>query len=362
MEPGLKITYQRDVSHCQPSDVIQTVTIKEVNPANNSDNLDIVTFHEIGWEVLTQRGSKKAGDKVVFLPPESVLPFELSEILEVTKYLSTGRLRVAKLRGNRSEGLIVDENIVNPYIPYILKWEGKPTVHMKGQRLSRKDTHPDFQRFYKMPNIMNASNLLRPGDKLYVSEKIHGTNVRFGLMRSLFWLTTIKKMIYYLEKFLEKFVSKHHLYVGSHNVTLKDSKENRKNNLYWKTILDLGLANNLPDGYIFFGEIFGPGVQHLHYGQEKPNLKLFAAMKDGEYIPVHEFMELCEKYNLPRVNFTRIDYETLEQIRELANSPSEITESHMREGIVIVKADDPNRMVKCLGFNYLESQGRTERH
>jgi RNA ligase (TIGR02306 family) len=359
MEP--KVTYQRDISHCQPSDVIQTVTIKEVNPANNSDNLDLITFNEIGWEVLAQRGTKRKGDRVMFIPPESVLPFELSEKLEVTKYLSTGRVRVTKLRGNRSEGLIADESIVNPYIPSIMKWEGKPTIHMKGQRLSRKESHPDFERFYKIPNILNSPNLLRTGDKIYVSEKIHGTNVRFGLMKNLFWLTTIKRIINFLEKFLEKFISKHQLYVGSHNVILKDSKENRKGNLYWRTLLEWEMTKNLPDGYIFFGEIYGKGVQHLHYDQERPLISLFAAMKNGQYLPVPEFIELCERHNLRHVHFTEMLYEDLEQIRELANSPSTMTKSHMREGVVITKADNPNRMLKCLGFNYLESGGRTER-
>lgn len=358
----MKITYQRDISHCSISDVVQIVTIKEVSPANNSDNLDLITFHQIGWEVLSQRGTRKINEKVVFIPPESVLPFELSEKLEVTKYLSTGRVRVTKLRGNRSEGLIVEGNIATPYLSYIMKWEGKPTTHMKGQRISKKESHPDFEKFYSIPNILNYPNLLKTGDKLYVSEKIHGTNVRFGKMRNLFWLKTVRAIINTLEKFLEKLVSKHQLYVGSHNVILKDSKENKKNNLYWKTIIDKGLNANLPDGYIFFGEIFGEGVQHLHYDEKQPNILLFAAMKDGQYLPIHKFIELCAKHNLPHVKFERINYESIEQIREIANSPSGMTDSHIREGVVIVKADDPNRMLKCLGFDYLTSKGRTERH
>ena len=50
----------------------------------------------------------------MFIPPDSVLPFELTELLGITKYTNKGRIRVTKLRGNRSEGVIVDKDVVEP--------------------------------------------------------------------------------------------------------------------------------------------------------------------------------------------------------------------------------------------------------
>jgi len=68
-----------------------------------------------------QKGVYKPGDRVMFIPAESVLPFELSEKLGVTKYLSSGRLKVARLRGNRSEGIIEKPDTIHPYIKDILQ-------------------------------------------------------------------------------------------------------------------------------------------------------------------------------------------------------------------------------------------------
>jgi intein/homing endonuclease len=147
------------------------ITIKEVKPAINSDKLDSITFEEIGWSAVSQKGLHEAGKKVMFIPAESVLPFELGEKLEVTKYLSRGRLRAIKLRGNRSEGLIVDVDKVKPWLEYIMKWEDKPTIEMSGEA---SEGHPRFHKFYEMPNILNEPHVFEPGEKIYYSEKIHG--------------------------------------------------------------------------------------------------------------------------------------------------------------------------------------------
>ena len=105
----MDFTYDRKVSHCSKSKYIKTVTVREIEPVANADALDIARFNEAGWQVVVKKGSVAVGDKVFFMPPETVLPRELSEALGVTKYLQKGKVKVVRMRGVFSEGLIADK-------------------------------------------------------------------------------------------------------------------------------------------------------------------------------------------------------------------------------------------------------------
>lgn len=332
------VVYQRDVGHCEPSRYVKLVTIKTVTPANNSDRLDAITFEEIGWNTIYQKGVFKPGDKVMFIPAESVLPFELSEKLNVTKHLAKGRIRVAKLRGNRSEGIIEDPEVIDPYIGSILQWEDKPTHSMDGRQIPEHLIHPYFHKFYKMPNILNEPYLFHPGEKIYYSEKIHGTNFRFGKLKGI-------KSGEYLS------------YVGSHNRVLEESEDN----LYW-SVYKKQFEDKVPEDIVFYAEIFGKGVQDLHYDTENPYALVFAASSKGYYMNATVLSILCEKHDIPHVNFHLTKFKSVEALRTIADTPSEYTGSHIREGIVIVSADRPERMAKCKGEQYMMRSNQTERH
>lgn len=329
--------YQRDVDHCDVSPYIKLVTIKEVVPAVNSDRLECIIFEEIGWQAVSQKGLHEVGKKVLFIPAESVIPFELGERLEITNYLAHGRVKVAKLRGNRSEGVIVDPEIVEPYIPHILKWEDKPTPHMNGESLD-SNIHPWFHKFYHMPNILNDPYIFHPGEKIYYSEKVHGSQIRVG-------------------KFKSPDADDYIDYVGSHNIILKESDTN----IYWKIYREK-LSDKIPTDIEFFGEIYGYGIQDLDYGLKNVDVRIFAATRKGYYMNPSVLKTLCIQYNLPIVDFKLTSFKSVEQLRRLANEPSEYTGKHMREGIVIVSAEYSERMAKCKSDAYEERRNRKERH
>lgn len=335
----MKVTYKSEIGHCSISTRIREVTITNVRPAKNSDFLDTITFKEIAWNVISQRGTHEVGERVLFIPPESVLPFELSEELDITRILSKGKVRVAKLRGNRSEGLIVDLEKIEPYLPYIMKWEDPPSTKMRGQRLPSKGVSPDFERFYDMPNILNEPDLFTPGEKVCIGEKIHGVNSRTGFLK-------------------HPATEEYQLHVGSHNVALRE----KKGNLFWDTIR-LEIADKLPEGILFFSEIFGSGVQkRFHYDRKHPDILIFAAMEKGVYFARPEFESICERNGLPYVKTDIVTFKSIEQIRELADMPSGLTKSHVREGIVITSFEHPEKMAKCVSFKYLTGKKSTERH
>jgi len=333
----MEIKYQREISHCEVSTYVKDVTISKVKHAENSDNLDLVSFYEMGWNALVRRDSLKEGDGVFFIPPESVLPLELSDKLEITKYLSKGRVRITRLRGNRSEGLVVDRSIVEPYIPFIMKWEDLPSPSMKGQCLSPREVNPYFDKFYKMPNILNEPFTFEVGERLWFSEKLHGTSARMSYLP-------------HPEK------GEYEFYVGTHNTIRKETEQD----LWWKMLGKFG--GKLPKDIIFYGEIFGPGIQHLHYDRGEPDVLFFNSATRGNYRTVGEFLVDCIEYNIPCINFHEIEFEGLEQVRGLAELPSEYTRSHHREGVVLISKDRPSVMAKCICTQYLLTKNRSERH
>lgn len=336
----MKITYEREVDHCVVSPYVKEVTIVSVEPANDSDNLECIKFAELGWQAVAAKGLRKVNDKVFFIPAESVLPFELGEILDINKYLSKGRVRVTKLRGNRSEGVIVPYEIVEPYLPYILKWEDLPSVGMSGEAEKASEVSPYFHRFYKMPNILNEPDTFEKGETLVYSEKIHGTNWRVG------HLPHPQTEVY-------------RLYTGSHDVVLNPIATANENNVYVKTAHQI--AQQLPDGYLFFGEIAGPGIQKkLTYGN-KISYNMFAVTKAGQYLTKDELVELCDAHSLNVVNFKEIVFESIEQLRELSEGSSEYAD-HIKEGCVFISKKHPEKMAKCISSKYLEMKNQTERH
>ena len=330
----MKITYKREVRHCETSPYVRLVTIDTITPAENSDFLEKITFKEVGWNVISRKGLHEPGKSVMLIPPESVLPFELSEELEVTNYLSKGMVRAARFRGNRSEGLIVDEKKVEPYLPYIMKWDELPCKQIRGKRIPGYDIPIDFEIFYHIPNILNKPDTFYPGELISVSEKVHGMNTRCGNLP-------------------HPQTGKYGLYVGSHKVVLKESKKNT----FWRVVRKR-LADRLPPAYMFYGETFGLGIKHLHYERNIPDILLFASMVGGKYLNCYEFRAVCERYHLPCVQSNIVKFESLEQLRVLADEPSTLTKAHHREGIVIVSVEDPRKMAKCISFKYQTSKDK----
>lgn len=351
-------TYQRDIDHCELTDLVRPVTIKSVEPAQNSDFLELIKFEEVGWQCLAQKDKNNVGDVVMYIPPESVLPFELTEEAEITKLTAKGRVKAIRLRGNRSEGLILPVEMVEKYLGYIYKWEDLVDATLRGKVLANKESSYDMVRIQKIPNILNEPNIFFPGERLFVSEKIHGANLRAGV--------------------LERQAGGFRSYVGSHRMVLdwQNMGEEDKLNVFKNGLDQINVIKNdelaLPVGLLFFGEAFGKKCKggaaiqtNFGYGRKNTDVLFYTATKAGEYLLPEKFMKLCDMYDLPRVNFHEITFESIDQLRELAEQPSEFTKEHIREGIVVYSADRSGVIAKVISFKYMELQGRgktTETH
>ena len=98
------------------SDLIVKVNqIKDIRPHNNADALELAIVD--GWQVVVQKGMKP-GDEVIFVPPDSMIPWDVAKSWGVDKYLNgygstspiykeAGRVKAIRLRGEASLGFII---------------------------------------------------------------------------------------------------------------------------------------------------------------------------------------------------------------------------------------------------------------
>lgn len=334
----MDVTYKREIGHCSKSNYVKEYTVGTVSPAENSDSLDVVKFVEIDYQTIVKRGSVNIGDKLFFIPPESVLPFELSEELGITKYLSNGRVRVTHLRGNKSEGIVADIHKVTPYLDYIMQWEDLPSMAMGGLRMPNAEIPMRFEEFYKMPNLRFEPNIFEIGESIVFSEKIHGISCRFG-------------------NFENPKTGEIQLYVGSHTAVLKEDL----NNLYWRVVDALGVEDKLPLDTVFYGEVYGAGVQDIQYGMKNQGMRIFAASQKGKYLPYKVLAFTVMECGMKPVTFHREMFNGIAKLKEEAEKKSEYYDG-MREGIVVTSVDNPNKMAKILSETYMERKNKIERH
>jgi len=360
----MEVTYERGVEHCLPSTYVKEYTVKEVVAADNSDNLDVIRFEENWYQAVVSRGSQSVGNKVMFIPPEAVLPKELSDLLGVTNYLGKGRVKEAKLRGNLSQGLVVDKEKVEPFLPYIMQWEDLPTVGMAGEMLPYAETPQEFIKFFKMPSLKNEPDTFSDGEEVFYSEKLHGTNCRFG-------------------SFKNPATGEYQLYVGTHETVQRES-----DTVYWQSVRNaLKKAKRpLPNDIEFFCEVYGTKIQGHKFGYDVAtglfklrvfnaftiiggrcvgdmNLEFSIAPPENYqgYLNLQLVKDMCEEIGLESVAFDKGVFKGKEWVESLADAPSEFG-NEVREGVVLVSAEDPNKMAKFISSKYLALKGRKERH
>lgn len=322
--------------------IVNVCEVKEVKPHSNADRLELALVK--GWQTVIGKGQYKVGDVVVFIPPDTVVPEELADELNIRNYLggkNKTRVKTVRLRGEMSFGLTID-------IPEGKDWEvGYNCANDLGitkyeppLRAMCGDAAPEdalFTRYTDIENIRNFPDVFEEGERVVATEKVDGSNDRIGISFAI------------LEDGTETYEWK----AGSHSLKRKrPADEDMANNIYWypynlegvRTMVEyLHSAGGESREVTLYGEIYGRvrgGHKSLHYG--KPNSLNFVAfdMKiDGDYINFEELLSLCRIYGVPHVPVVEEFDFSLEKAKAVSTGVSLLAErngaTHMREGIVI---------------------------
>ena len=248
--------------------VVEVCEVKAVAPHPNADALEFITVK--GWQVIVQKAlALKPGDRVVYFPPDTVMPPELAERLGIARYLAPLpreidgsrrpglRVRAARLRGQPSYGTIdhevdpawhVGQDVREHY--GVTKFE-PPVRPTDGEALP---PIPAFHRYTDIENIRNFPDVLVPGEEVVITEKLHGKNCRLGLVRVADGAD---------ERF--EFVA------GSNDVRRRPVDAKGRPSDFWGPMTEavralLEHANEGRRSVVIFGELYGSGVQDMAYG------------------------------------------------------------------------------------------------
>ena len=300
--------------------------IGEVKPIKGADNIELVMVN--GWNAITKKGEYKVDDLVVVATTDAVIPVDLSELIGVTGYLRKGqRVRTVKLRGVYSECLIVSlkytfksEISINGFVDgqdmmgllNITKYEPPvKMVQLSGGRKLKYHQNPNFHIYYKFPNQKNVPDMFNKEDEVVITRKLHGTNARYGIVRKkkLSLLDRIKML------FGNQWAAFEYVY-GSHNVEKGSDSQGFYNTDVWKTVAnqydirgklwdyvkDTYEPNELTEGVVIYGEIYGGGIQkNYDYGLTDVKFVGFDIEVDGVYQPYLNETVHFDCLELPKV-------------------------------------------------------------
>ena len=375
--------------------IVEVCAVEEIALHSNADRLERIRVKN--WWCIASKGQYKVGDKAVYLPPDSVIPEALAERWGIAKYcspLARGadgqrppglRIRANRFRGEPSFGCLqipddptwdVGTNVKEYY--QVTKWE-PPLKCLDG------DAAPPVTAFHAYTDIENIGNfpgILNDGEEVIVTEKIHGTNSRVGI-------------VLHVSEQAEGYAT-WQLMGGSHGTRRKEFNEKGVRSKYWfpfsingeerpmeKMLNEIRLKEDAKMSVVVFGEIFGPGIQDMHYGQKGLAYRIFDIAVDGKYLNWDKTVEYVNLYNEFDIQTVPILYRgpfSMKKMNELVDGPTTLVNSDKiqqafkgREGIVIKpvverfdqKLSGSGRVIlKYMSVDYHERKNsdRTEDH
>jgi len=330
--------------------IVEVCRIENVAAHGNADALELAQIK--GWQCVIPKGQYAAGDLVTYIPIDAVIPIEHSDRWGFTKYLSNGRVRCAKLRGEPSFGVIVSlENTDWTEGEDVKDFYGitKYTPPLKISAGDAAPSHPLFPEYTDVENLRNFPSVLTGGEDVVVTEKLHGTSCRIGLIEG-------------------------ELMAGSMSVR-RVRPESLADSIYWQP-LEIHGAQPLLEHLgqtarqvILYGEVFGSKIQNLNYGLVGMlGFRAFDLLVDGKYLSADAFFGACAEFGVETVPVLYRGPYDLGTIKVLSEGPTTLGADHIREGVVVKPAaerTDPKVGRVCLkyiGDPYLFAKNITDSH
>lgn len=345
----------------------EVVRIEEIIPHPNADRLDLARIR--GWRAVTQKGLHQAGDLVVYIPEDAILPEPILEAMNLGGKLAgknKNRVKAIRLRGELSQGVVMPvataERIIRDSGRFsfhategddltqflgVTKYEEPIPIHMAGEVVSR----PAWMiKYTDIENVKNFPHALRCGEEVIFTEKLHGACMSVGAARG-----------------------EDQVYVSSRNLCLAENDANS----YWKAAKAYGipallkrvLADLDAQHVILFGELLG--VQDLKYGFNNGHLgfRWFDLLVDGEYVSYSVANEILSDVPQVPVLYRGPFSESVMMEHTDGNTTLDGVQ-HIREGIVmrpvIERYDFESNLgrvlLKSISADYLTRKGGTELH
>lgn len=249
-------------------------TIAEILPHKNAERLEIAKV--LGWQVIVRKGEFQAGDNVVFICIDTILPdFEWSAFLK--RDGKPTRLNTVKLRGEYSQGLVLPLCILPEHVRGwhlgadvggilgVKKYEKEIPACLSGEMAGTFPTHlapkTDEDNGLSHPDIVQC--VLQ--HDCIATLKLDGSSctviVKDGKLNQ----------------------------VCSRNLSIKESDTNG----FWRAAKKLTLTPDM--NLVIQGELMGPGVQGNQLGLMEPTLYVYQIrnLDTGEWLSWDKMMDKC---------------------------------------------------------------------
>lgn len=379
--------------------IVEICKVDKIIKHSNADSLDLCIVKD--WQTVIKKDSLKVGDVVVYIPPDCLLEEAFAIKVGVQNYLHKQRVKSIKLRGEYSHGIVlpisslpelkkckVGDNVAD--ILKIKKWE--PTI-AGNSLLSPKDGKKlheiaAFPKYTEIENYRNFNDIFLDEEEVVITEKIHGSNSRVGLVngkwecgshnvRRLVEPSYFGELYWYVKKWI-------HWCITAKSLIKFSFKFNREQNDIYryplsiegvKALLEYLSKTKKSNSVVLYGEIFGD-VQDLKYGRKQGeyDYAAFDIKVSGTYLNYNEFLGLCDKFNISCVLL--IKNELWKNVKDnlktyvIGNTLISDREGNevkqMREGIVIKPMIERNNskvgrvILKYIGDEYLTRKNGTE--
>jgi RNA ligase (TIGR02306 family) len=301
--------------------IVPVTFVEKIFPHPNADALELAQV--LGWQLVVRKGEYAVNDKIVYFPIDTVLPLTVSDTFGVTKYLRKQRIRCAKLRGEPSFGLAVkpdnpDWEIGLNVAEHYGATKFEPPIR-PGQGDAEK-AHPLFMEYTEIENMRNFPDIFTMGENVILTEKIHGTSSRVGIIEG-------------------------ELMGGSKAVRRKRPEDDKFNtSLYWYP-LSLEPVRTLIESLgdtarqvILFGEIYGSKIQSFHYGHKGTlGFRAFDLLINGYYLNWSDFVATCHQFGVETVPVVATIPFDLAEVKRYSEGETLLLaqDAHIREGLVV---------------------------
>lgn len=371
--------------------------ILAINPHPNADRLQLATVY--GFQVVCQKDRYKVGDKVIFIPVDSVITEQMEALLfdkDSKIKLEKRRIRQIKIRSFPSQGMLVEPSeiasIVNPKflseeqdlaaILGVTKYEPPqrgPEYTAPGVKKNRNKVHdhPDFHKYNGVGNIKWFPNMFIEGEtQVVIQEKLHGTNARASvqIFQANRWY---KKLLKFFGTRLGWGDYTTENCYGSNNVEISANlayKGYYGEDVYGSVFKKLDVFSKIKCGESIFGEIIGPKIQTdaYSYGLKEHKFILFDVKVkevDGQrWLSPNEVQVFAKERGFEMVPVLYEGVFNKEMAHSLTKGPSVFSpECKVREGIVIKSAENYNiegnkQALKWVSEDYLSDNKNTDFH
>lgn len=304
----------------------------EISPHENADSLSIAKIGD--WQCVVRTEDVQNDTMGVYIPLDAVAAIDHP----LLSFLAGKRVKTCKLGGVLSQGVLLPFSQVEKYMRETLgmKEESVQKVAVEGRdfagilRIKRwidptcrnvtgdaEMPHERFNKYTDIENIKNYSDIIHIGEWVDITEKLHGTSARYALID---------------DKCL----------IGSRGRQLMREPASGKLSV-WNQIFE---KYNIEDKLLqlsemyggkevgIYGEIVGPKIQDLCYGQIEPALFVYDLVVDGQYVSPTQARRDCASLQLPMVPALKTCQFQKEDL-ELRLGQSVLDNTHIREGIVI---------------------------